>query len=73
MYIAYICHSYISNYEFNHCSGSDVYLASNGLQTLFFRGGFFGEVSSHVLNFEKKKECPIGTARSGIIVIVIGR
>lgn len=40
-----------------------------------YRPSFLGEVS-HVLNFEKKKECPIGTARSarsGIIVIVIGR
>lgn len=41
--------------NYNHCSGSDVYLTSNGLQTLFFRRGFFLEVSSHVLNFEKKK------------------
>lgn len=43
--------------ELNHCSGSDVYLTSNGLQTLFF-----GEVS-HVLNFEKKRMsdryCPV--------------
>lgn len=30
--------------NYNHCSGSDVYLTSNGLQTLFFRRGFFGEV-----------------------------
>lgn len=37
-----------------------------------YRPSFFGEVS-YVLNFERKKECPIGTARSGIIVIVIGR
>lgn len=27
--------------NYNHCSGSDVYLTSNGLQTLFFRMGFF--------------------------------
>lgn len=36
---------------------------------------FLGEVSSHVLNFEEKKRKSDRylTARSGIIVIVIGR
>lgn len=57
--------------NYNHCSGSDVYLTSNGFTDPLFWGG---PPTCSILR--KKKECPIGTARSarsGIIVIVIGR
>lgn len=37
----------------------------------FFGGVFWGR--SPTCSILRKKECPIGTARSGIIVIVIGR